>query len=369
MSISKDLKTKTWTVQVWYKDFTGKRKHTTKKGFTTKKEAEKWERSFKSQEHPEILTMETLIDSYREHLEVLVKLGNIRETTYTRKVNYIKLYISPYFNSIQADKVKTDNINKWLSTVVLHTDKYERLSSSTVNSAKGILSQIFDYGKKKYGLTNNPTKDAESLKLYSNNRRAEMWTAEQFTLLYNSLQQEDLKMLFLTIYLAGLRIGEALALTAADITEEGIVVNKAIPYIKGTKDKVTQPKTRTSNRTVKIPENLYKLLLEYINNIMYLKPTDRIFQIERTRATSAFRNHMIKLGLPKASIHTLRHSYASLLYNACKDISVVTSQLGHSSSKVTLGIYTHMVAEEDKKAVQKLNFVLELNSNGTPQDK
>ncbi len=40
MSITKDNKTHTWTVQFYYTDWTGEKKHKKKRGFATKKEGQ-----------------------------------------------------------------------------------------------------------------------------------------------------------------------------------------------------------------------------------------------------------------------------------------------------------------------------------------
>lgn len=46
MSVSKDEKTGKWTVQCYYENWKGEKKHKKKRGFTTKKEALEWERDF-----------------------------------------------------------------------------------------------------------------------------------------------------------------------------------------------------------------------------------------------------------------------------------------------------------------------------------
>ncbi len=56
--------------------------------------------------------------------------------------------------------------------------------------------------------------------------------------------------------------------------------------------------------------------------------------------------------------HCLRHTYASILYDA--DVDVLTAQklLGHSDIKTTLGIYTHLSKEKETHNIAKLNSFL-----------
>ena len=46
MSASRDEKTGKWTVQCYYENWKGEKKHKKKRGFATKKEALEWEREF-----------------------------------------------------------------------------------------------------------------------------------------------------------------------------------------------------------------------------------------------------------------------------------------------------------------------------------
>ena len=54
-------------------------------------------------------------------------------------------------------------------------------------------------------------------------------------------------------------------------------------------------------------------------------------------------------------VHTLRHTYASLLLQAGESMVYVRDQLGHSSIKVTVDIYGHLVPGGNKAAVDRLD--------------
>ena len=59
------------------------------------------------------------------------------------------------------------------------------------------------------------------------------------------------------------------------------------------------------------------------------------------------------LGLPKgASLHTVRHSHASLLLEKGVDIATVSERLGHSSVATTAAIYSHAIRGKDRAAAQ-----------------
>ena len=59
------------------------------------------------------------------------------------------------------------------------------------------------------------------------------------------------------------------------------------------------------------------------------------------------------LKLPKgASLHTVRHSHASLLLERGVDIATVSERLGHSSVATTADIYAHAIRGKDRAAAQ-----------------
>ena len=59
------------------------------------------------------------------------------------------------------------------------------------------------------------------------------------------------------------------------------------------------------------------------------------------------------LKLPKgASLHTVRHSHASLLLEKGVDIATVSERLGHSSVATTAAIYSHAIRGKDRAAAQ-----------------
>jgi integrase len=65
-----------------------------------------------------------------------------------------------------------------------------------------------------------------------------------------------------------------------------------------------------------------------------------------------------KADLPVIRLHDLRHSYASAALEAGVSIKVVSERLGHSSISITGDIYSHVRAEVDQAAADKVAGVI-----------
>ncbi len=86
-----------------------------------------------------------------------------------------------------------------------------------------------------------------------------------------------------------------------------------------------------------------------------------------TALTLSFRQAVIKSGLPwvpgrkekgdqlNLSIHSARHTYASILYARCKNLKYVQRQLGHSSVIMT-SLYANVMPEDNGRLIRMMNY-------------
>jgi integrase len=62
--------------------------------------------------------------------------------------------------------------------------------------------------------------------------------------------------------------------------------------------------------------------------------------------------------LPKLNVHELRHTHASLLFEAGQSVKVVQERLGHASAQVTLNTYAHLLHDAQSRAAAALEDLL-----------
>jgi len=145
---------------------------------------------------------------------------------------------------------------------------------------------------------------------------------------------------------AGLRASEALNLTWRDVDLHTgrLVVRRG----KGAKDR----QVWVNDETV----TLLRAWRERAPQAAYCFPT-----LKGTRIYDAALREMVKrrgrkAGIPKdVHPHMLRHTYATELYRATKDIRLVQKALGHAQLSTTM-IYTHIVDDALETAMRALNL-------------
>jgi integrase len=68
----------------------------------------------------------------------------------------------------------------------------------------------------------------------------------------------------------------------------------------------------------------------------------------------AFYRLLQKVGLRRIRFHDLRHTFASLLIAQGESLAYVKDQLGHSSIKLTVDTYGHLIPGSNRQAVETL---------------
>ena len=156
----------------------------------------------------------------------------------------------------------------------------------------------------------------------------------------------DYQSIILFLALSGLRIGEVIALTPADI-DDVIHVTKTYSTTTG---EVGTPKTNESIRDVYIQKEL-KEVIENANSTKTALLTVGGKRIDYFKFNLYFAELTENTIGRRLSPHALRHTHVSLLAAAGVPLSLITRRLGHANSKITQEIYFHVTESlKDKEA-------------------
>jgi integrase len=81
-----------------------------------------------------------------------------------------------------------------------------------------------------------------------------------------------------------------------------------------------------------------------------------------------FERHVSRLGLPRITLHGLRHTHATLLLKSGANPKVVTTRLGRSSVAFTLTTYAHVLPGQQQEAVENLSAALRFRGQSVGSD-
>ena len=65
-----------------------------------------------------------------------------------------------------------------------------------------------------------------------------------------------------------------------------------------------------------------------------------------------------ELGIQRKGLHAFRHGLASLFLSSGASPTVTQAQLGHTDPRITLGIYAHLVGDEQREAANRVAGML-----------
>lgn len=170
--------------------------------------------------------------------------------------------------------------------------------------------------------------------------------------------------------LTGLRIGEILALRwkRVDLLRETLEV--AETYSSG---EFGPPKTRSSRRVIPMSASLVGIFKQF--RPTGCEPESLVFATWKGTPLNAKNLYNRQLApacdaieLPRVSWHSFRHTHATLLHYAGESLKTAQALLGHSDLETTLGVYTHAVPDSQKRAVEQVAGVLDLDGPNSERE-
>lgn len=240
-----------------------------------------------------------------------------------------------HFPAKHPNDIRTEDIERYQHYMASE----RKVSNSTLNQ---VVNAVRYYYKDVLG-------DAQRVKFIERPRRERklpsVLSEAEVAALLKAVDNLKHRCILMLIYSAGLRLGELLALERTDIIPERRQV--LIRGGKGGKDRVSLLSDR-------ILTHLNEYLHAYTpGTFLFESPDGGMYSA--TSVQMVFRRALKKAGITApATVHTLRHSFATHLLENGTDLRYIQTLLGHSSSKTT-EIYTHV----STKAIGKIRSPLD----------
>lgn len=257
----------------------------------------------------------------------IMKIRNYSESSIRTYKNHLLLFLT-FFSNKEIQNLSEEDLRKYILFCV-EVKKYSLSSlKHQVFSIKLFYESVF---KRKINL-DFAKRFRKEFKL------PKVLSKEDMTKIFACIYNLKHKTIIATIYSAGLRLQEAINLKISDIDSNRNIIR--ITQSKGNKD-----------REVMLSGKLLIILRDYYKKY---KPQEWLFenpnggQYSPRSVQSVFKQALTKARINKpASIHTLRHSFATHLLDDGTDIRYIQNFLGHSSIKTTQ-IYTHISKDSIK---------------------
>ena len=260
-------------------------------------------------------------------------------------------HLIPYFGRQRLNEISCDDVAAYIA----HMRK-KGLKGWTISSSLRPLSIILGQAARKGRIPVNPISQLErgERPRHDDERPKRILSLEEMHALATATETLQMRCLFELLLASGVRIGEALGLTAADLDHQNSLIH--VQHQLGRDGTRTPLKTPESRRTIDIPPQLSRKLRALLQSRGALHNPDAFIFASRNETgleRKVVRHHLTRaikkaqLAAPAPTLHDLRHSHASMLIALDYNVVDVQHRLGHRKPDTTLRIYTHAWRQHD----------------------
>ncbi len=303
--------------------------------------------------------------------------------TYQRLADATKLHISTiskicnHHNTYHKTAQKiADILNCNIDELFTYQTEKTTLMSSTIRTYHIAISSILSTAVQWQVIVSNPCERLKPPKIDTKEKK--YLDEKQALYMLDCLANEPLQYqaLFTLLIYTGMRRGEVLGLKWSDIdfNNKVITIQREVLYTANKGLFEDTPKTATSNRIIKVADEPLKLLKKHKaeqnirrlqcgdqwHNNNYVFPNWNGKPMYPAALTSWFKHFLQQYDLPSITLHSLRHTNASLLIANGINITTVSKRLGHTNTSVTASIYAHAIKTADEIAADTLQNIFKI---------
>lgn len=275
--------------------------------------------------------------SYLKKLEYELRLRRYSPNTIKHYCCHLRRF-QDYYKHRQIQKLGDDDIRQYLYHLIRRG-----LSSDYINMCNATLRILFESILKRSWDEKSFPRLKKSFKLPT------VLSEDEVLSILAQLPNLKYKAILLTCYASGLRISEALNLHIADIDSKNMRIF------------VRQGKNQKDRYTI-MSETLLFVLRQYWREYrprgIFLFPgRDRKSPLTPQGVQHFFKKAVVSSEINKAAtIHTLRHSFATYLLESGTDIRTIQALLGHASINTTT-MYMHVTTNHLKNIDRPLDKI------------
>ena len=278
--------------------------------------------------------------------------SNVAINTYNKCAMYLTR-ISRQLPQVPLAEITSSDIKKMYNN-------YNHLMDSTRKKVESITRAVFRTARNDGLIVIDPCENVHRDKGENGtHRNLEAW---EIRLIEETYQEESMGLLAMAMLYSGMRKGEALAIDIdRDIDFENgyIHIRKAIRNEAG-KSVLSKTKTKAGVRDVPLFPPLRKALEGKHGALMKTRTGTYIREETENLRWHAYVEHLSKKAGRTVKIrqHDLRHTFATMLYDADVDIKTAVKWMGHANEQMILRIYAHLTQKKEESAIARMNKML-----------
>lgn len=282
---------------------------------------------------------------------IAAKENSLKPSTVSDYRLTFRLHILPYFETKRLDKITPSNVQEWINSL--------ELSPATTQKAYRYFRACIKQAENLDLIMKHPCRGIELPRV--NKEEMDFLTPGEIGKLLQECREPEHTLFFLLAF-SGLRLGEGLALRWRDVDFDMncIKVERSFSAYNG----ITEPKTVTSRRAVPMLPSLAETLSDFYRQQRNPVPDALLFSVngktplDKGNVRRRYYTALKAAGLKHVSIHSLRHSFASVMLASGASVKALQRSLGHAGAKETLDTYSHMIPENLDNVLSKADDLM-----------
>ena len=328
-----------------------------------------------------VQVQKSTVEDYMNNWLTSVKKNELKPKSYDRLEQTVKLYVKPAIGSIQLQAIKPKDVQTMINNL-----RESGKSHSTIKKAYEAVNACFKLGVIQKTVSYNPAVGvtipsrkvlpSKKIQFYTKDEAAAL-TKQAMSCWGNGKRRYPLGAFVPLLLNTGLRASELLALkweSDVDLKGKTLTIHNNVVFVRDrTKEKgyklLEQDSVKTDagqDRTIPLNDDAVAALLDIYQitgDNQYVMTTSEKTIVKPRQLDQMFRRIAVAAGMPEEKIygvHSLRHTFATLLLSNDVDIKTVSKLLGHSDVTITYNTYIHVIKEQEAKALESIPKLITL---------
>lgn len=293
------------------------------------------------------------------------KKPSVSPVTYESYVWQMQRYIVPHIGHIPLKDLTSIQVQATLN-------KLTGLSQRTIKYTYTVFNQAMKRAVRDRLIEGNPCEYID-LPKGTKPKKIEVLSFEEQIIFLEAIKDHQYEMAFLLLISSGLRIGELLGLSWTEVNFEKETVSIVKGLSRSKQVMFTELKTDDSDRIVPLLTSVVKRLKKHKTEQNKIKlQVGQEYNPYNLVITNQYGypvnfdtfNRSLKLllknnGLTVLSAHKLRHTFATRGLELGVEMKEIQELLGHSTMELTSDLYTHVLIDQKKKAINKTSYLFD----------